>query len=334
MPTPPIGADVRLRRLAAVLLLAALGLVACGDGNGDRQAATTTTGVQETTQPTRQDPPEHWVGIDDSGRLVVVGSEDGEVERVLGEFDHPEECPASGEPGAGCEWVTEVALSPDSQDVYYETCCEPAPGTIYRVPIAGGDPDMITNGGFPAVDPDGERLATVELQWVAIHHLESERDPELFESSEMPGTLHGMTWSPDGERVAFTRFERTDRPGTLQILDIAEDDSLDDARAVDGSADEGSWTLPTFRSDGMVAVAEQELELPDGPTGSARILLIDPDSGEVANDFDPGGSVLSQHYDSAGENLIYVTDDGAVSWRDFDGEDSELTPDGYLAAAW
>ncbi len=306
-------------------LVMAIVLAACGGDDG-KSAATTTT----TTLVPR---PDRWVGITDDGRLVVVDAESGEHARVLGEFDHPDECPKAGEPAAGCRWVVEVALSPDGQQVYYETCCEPAPGVIHRVPIGGGEPEMVVFGAHPAVDAAGERLAVVELQWVTMHELGGERVVR-FRDDDSPAMLHGMTWSPDGEQLAFVAFDRNDEAGRLHVLDLNEADSLADAYAIGPPNGGRSWTLPTFRRDGALVVVEQELQVPNSPEGPARAVVVDPGSGEVRERFDRSGAVLSQHHDRSGTYLLYVLADGSVRWE-LDGADSGVLADGgYLAATW
>jgi len=325
----------RVRSLLGMLMLL---LAACGTGDGDGDApATPTIGATGTPTPDGSaQPPERWVGIDEGGRLVTVRTADGEVEQVLGRFDDPQDCPPPGEPAAGCRWVTNLALSPDGDHVYYETCCEPAPGTIYRVPAAGGESELVAHGAFPAVDPDGSRLAAVELQWIMVHELRrGNGQPQRLEAADAPPVaLHGMAWSPDGDRLAFTRFDRTDEPGHLQWIDVSAADGLGDAETVGAPADGASWTLPSFRSDGLLAVAEQELQPPDEPSGPATVLLVDPETGGTADSFDPGAAVLSLRFDTRGELLIYVTSDGQVRWRDLAGEDTTLKSGGYLAAAW
>lgn len=336
------SAAVAKARVWQVAARAGLGLViavvvaACGDDGERATTVTTTTSPSTTSTGEPQAPlprPGRWVGITDDGRLVAVNAESGEQAKVLGEFDHPDECPRAGEPAAGCQWVAEVAMSPDGQSVYYETCCEPAPGAIHRVPIDGGEPEMVAFGAHPAVDPAGQRLAAVELQWVTVHELGGD-DVLRFRDDDSPATLHGMTWSPDGAQLAFVAFDRTDEPGRLLVLDVHEADNLADARSIDRGDGGRSWTLPTFRRDGALVVVEQELELPDSPQGPARAVVVDPDSGEVRESFDRSGAVLSQDHDPSGTYLLYVLEDGSVRWE-FDGTDGGvLAAGGYLAATW
>lgn len=68
-----------------------------------------------------------------------------------------------GEPFAGGSFLGAIAVGPDRRSVYYERCCEPAPGMVFRVDVDGGEPQRVTDGAFPALSPDGSRLAVVEL---------------------------------------------------------------------------------------------------------------------------------------------------------------------------
>jgi len=329
-----------------VAVALAAGLVAAGCGAGQdptidlpstssptpstiAPAATSTT---TTAAPAVR--PATWVAIDRTGRLLVLSAETGEVQRVLGEFDHPTECPQGDEPAAGCEWVVEVALSPDGATVFYETCCEPAPGNVYRVPVTGGEPELVVHGGFPAVDPGGTRLAVVELQWVAVQPLAG-GPAERFADDEggATGFVHGMTWSPDGESIAFSVSDASAESLRLHVLRVGEASDFGDARPVPQPPAD-SWTLPAYRRDGLLFVAEQELLLDGRPTGPARGLVVDPRTGAVVEEFEYGGAVQSQHLDATGSHLLYTLHDGSVRWRSPDGASGVLAGDGYLAATW
>jgi hypothetical protein len=320
-----------VRRLVWAVV-AAVTLVACGaeqDPALDVPSSTTTS-----TMPAPDvDRPGRWVGIDDAGRLVVVSGA-ASVERVLGEFDHPTQCPEGDEPVAGCSWVVEVAVSPDGATVFYETCCEPAPGNVYRVPMAGGTPELVIHGGFPAPDPAGERLAVVELQWVTVQPLgggEARRFAD--EDGQVVEFVHGMSWSPDGLTLAFSVDDGLGAGLHVRRLQVEEATSFEDAlpvRQPPGS----SWTLPTYRYDGLLVVAEQDLAPADLPTSPARGLVVDPSTGTVVEEFDYGGPVRSQHMDAAGVHLLYTLADGSVRWRSAGAETGTLAPAGYLAAAW
>ena len=334
-----------MRHLAALAVVAIVTAGACGtdqdpalDVPDDRSTVssttTTTTAAAPTTIPATERP-ERWVGINDDGRLVVVATATGEVERVLGEFDHPTECPEGDEPVAGCQWVVEAAVTADGEQVYFETCCEPAPGVVYRVPIDGGEAVQITYGGYPAVDPAGERLAVVELQWVTVVPLTGgEQRSFRDDDGEVASFLQGMSWSPDGSTLAFSVHDEDGERMRLHLLDVATATSFDDARPVPQPPG-ASWTLPQYRADGKLIVAGQEPNLTGPPIpGPAAGLVVDPRTGSVEEEFDYGGRVASQHVDASGVHLLYTLEDGSVHWRSSGGETAALAPSGYVAAAW
>src|SRR3546814_56843 len=98
--------------------------------------------------------------------------------------------------------IDAVELSPDGEWIYFSTCCEPAVGTTYRVPIGGGEPERVGDGAYPRVSPDGRYLALGAGYVVSVVDLD--RPGTLPASYEVPSSGAGLVaWSPDGTQLAF-----------------------------------------------------------------------------------------------------------------------------------
>lgn len=149
--------------------------------------------------------PARWVGHDEEHRLVVVDTDSGEALRVLETFDDADVfTEETGEPLAAGSFLGDITVSPDGGTVYWERCCEPAPGVIFRAPVDGGEPEQVTLGAFPALSPDGSQLAVVELQWITVVDLAT-GDARRFTAGgdRGPSALANPAWSPDGATLAL-----------------------------------------------------------------------------------------------------------------------------------
>lgn len=112
------------------------GFVAFERADPHPATATTTTESSDrdesTTTVAPGNVPARWVGQDGDHRLVVVDTASGDVVRVLETFDDPDTfTEETGEPYAGGSFLGAIAVSPDGRTVYWERCCEPAPGVIF-----------------------------------------------------------------------------------------------------------------------------------------------------------------------------------------------------------
>jgi len=72
---------------------------------------------------------------------------------------------------------------------------------IWSVPFAGGTPRKLGEGDYPAVSPDGTKVAFIKdgAAWIAPMDA-SAAAKKLFHAR---GTTSALAWSPDGRRLAF-----------------------------------------------------------------------------------------------------------------------------------
>ena len=274
------------------------------------------------------------MGHDENQRLVVVDTASGQVLRVLAQFDDPDTfVEETGEPFAGGSFLGAFALSPDGRTVYWERCCEPAPGTVFRAPVEGGEPEQVVNGAYPAISPDGSRLAVVVLQWIAVVDLRTGESTRFAASEESsPAELTNITWSPDGRSVVFEQYGNAPGEGRVMVLDVDDAASLDDARSVVAANDDGTPMFPTFDGQGRLHVVRQQ-RLHAGVDGPAQALVVDPDTGTEVSRRPLATAVAHQGHDASGTYLIRTFVDGVVQYRTTGGEPVTLAG-GYRAGVW
>lgn len=279
---------------------------------------TATTVPDEATTtvapPVGVDPPARWIGRSVDGRLVAVDTATG-GEQTLATFDDPRV--PSSEP-AGGSYLGMVDLSPDGTTVYYETCCEPAVGQVYRVPVTGGEPELVTTGTHPAISPDGTKLAVVWLQGLKVRDLATGAETR-YEAATPPTMLSHPAWSPDGRSIAVERYDADVRVGRVVVLDLEDDTDLDAAREVVSAEADGTPRFPSFDAAGRVHVVRQGVDQEGGPLGPARIEVHSP---TVAGEISRRGldqPLRSQHHDPTGGFVLRVLADGTVEITDSQG---------------
>jgi hypothetical protein len=99
--------------------------------------------------------------------------------------------------------------------VYFSTCCEPAVGRTFRIPVTGGEPTEIGQGAYPRVSPDGRHLATSGCQLVFVSDADG-TDSTYLELDECVGA---MAWSPDGRQLAATTTTGPDYAPQVLLFD-------------------------------------------------------------------------------------------------------------------
>lgn len=310
-------------------------------------SAPTTTESPETTTSTSQpigydgiqlpprstEPPAQFVSVTADGRLVVVETATGRELRQLTASGDPTAAPPEHGPGANV--IDSVALSPDGSTVWYSECCEPAGGSLFRVPIDGSaPPTRVADGYDPALPASSRWVSAVSTYGVLV--VDAEEGPSrTWWHEEASGEHQEAAWSLDGERLAV----RIGMPegGDLLIVDPATFGPVEDG--VTPASDpplvviEGAWRLPAFSRDGRILAAQ----LTNG-TWSPR--LLDPNTGtDEPAPFEYALPVPLDHdYDPTGEWLLVLetTEDtgaGTARWIGPDGS-TEQVAGSYRAVSW
>jgi hypothetical protein len=224
---------------AAVLLVVGLGaLLLPGDG-GDEQVdvadgsdpgPTQTTEAPSTTAPDTtgttggpRDPaelpprPDVLVGVTEDGRLVVIDVDTGEELRELWALADPT-APLPDDAEIAPNHIAGVALHPNGRDVFVETCCEPAGGSIFTLAIDGstGEPTRPTHSGYGMdVSADGRWLAAMSTNLLLLQDLEGD-DTRSFDLGEEGFEYARVAVNDDGTEVTAERvLDRDDEFRTL-----------------------------------------------------------------------------------------------------------------------
>lgn len=198
---------------------------------------------------------------------------------------------------------------------------------MFRLDVRGGAEGRVAHGYHPSVSPDGRFLAFSTYNGLAVVDLASGSRHDVAGGEDYVAGGTRVAWSPDASMLAV---ERTtwQTPSTILVLP-ADARSFSEGRVL-RSPDGRGWTLPAFRSDGRLVVAEQCCW--PQPAGPARGVVVDPATGAEVTSFPYEGAVLDQAYDDSGTWLLYVTSDRALRWRGGGGEG--LVGRGFRSSDW
>ena len=122
-----------------------------------------------------------------------------------------------------------VAVSPDSNSVYYSVTENKAQEILYRLPISGGTPRKITENlaSTATFSPDGKRIAFVrdtpdKMRRLIIAADDGSSEKEIYAVSDNHRLIEPR-WSPNGEKFAFVASDVTDKGRVWGIYEISAD---------------------------------------------------------------------------------------------------------------
>jgi hypothetical protein len=226
-----------------------------------------------------------------------------------------------------------VVVAPDGQTVWFSTCCEPAGGSLFRVPIDGSAPEVRVFDAYdPAMAASTRFVAGVSSPGVLVHDLVGDTS-RMWWDDRWSGDYQEVAWSPDGRRMAL----RVHLDGQLLLLDTRHfafldaepaDTSPDEPRVVDGSG----WSQPAFARDGTLTAAHTD----DGAHWTRRTL--EWSTGNTLSEVPLPSEPLSQSYDRTGEWLLTILKDpgdagGHAVWNGPDGLTGTI-PGTYRVIGW
>ena len=309
------------RRVPWLLAVAALAvLVACGDDDDSSVDAsddttTTTTLTEQTTTTTTPAPtgerPTQAVAVTPQGHVVVLDTATGDVIRDLGGYDDPTD-PAVAEREGGPYSITRVALHPNGRDVYLETCCEPAAGSIVRVPIDGSDPieggnlEPVAYGYGIDISADGQWLASVNEQGVTLTNLDT-GDQIVSGESASPSDLVRAAVNHDGTEVTVERALEYDEDNDPFYVMRSE--------------------LITFRREGDALVQGETTG------GDVRLLPVYANGGTELVTKAARDSVIDLTVDATGKWFLATPFEMPLRGYSEAADEQEI-PGSYLAADW
>lgn len=329
--------------LASAACLAAVVAVARGplgeeDGSGEIDVIDEPTTVETTVPdlgpdaivnqpgpaPRRTTPPEQVVVVTEDGQLAVIDTATGEQVRVLADVP------------AHLDSILNVALSPDEQTVWFDTCCT-AGGELYSVPIDGSSPpERWEDARAPAFASSDRWTAMLDGELGVVLADRTGDWGRYWDHGQWSGQYQELAWSFDGRRVVVRTGAET---GQLLVLDAAVMGGIEASDAVLHDHQNpvvlpgGAWKLPTFRRDGRLVAAQTTDQAWTG-----RVLDLDSASVITDETFELDGEPLSLDHDQSGEWLLTLVREpgdaaGTLRWLGPDGQ-TDVIPGNYYSADW
>ena len=233
------------------------------------------------------------------------------------------------------EGTAPVSVTPDGDAVYLsriETGCWT---DVVRVPLDGGREEVLGAGEWPAVSPDGARLAYLRGDPCRIDELRLWiRDlatGEEWPAAEAPDgqRFHGApAWDPQGVTVAVATQPvgpYGDPTGASHVLTAFASGPPPTAhpgpfllRPDDHTI---GWTAPTYAGEDLLVI-EHCCDIGTGhPVERSRVLAVDPGTGQVRRTIlDTAGWLTWLEADAAGSEVLLVVTtphvDGVSGQRD------------------
>ena len=282
--------------LAAALVVLAAG---CSD-DADPSSA-----PRERSSPSAStDGPAPSLSAVGSGLVVAtIGSEVVEIDPRTGDKRRLVEV-TDGHP-------TLVALGGDGATVYFVrehggfAACDRM--EVVAVPRAGGEERVLVDVkgyvGSLAVSSDGEQLAYYNSPGcdaggqVVVRSVDGD-DERSIDTSQGPGTVTALAFSPDGERLALGGVEST------VVLDPATADRGTDGVTTKAPAGQ-SWVAPQFLADGRLLVAQRAASVDATPF--TALVEVDPETGSASGSPRPlPADVDDLDADAAGTGVLLL----------------------------
>jgi Tol biopolymer transport system component len=152
--------------------------------------------------------------ISADGRDVAYVTPDGLFIRSIASGDLRR---LSSEPAEGVAWSPDRAhLAVSTGSVYLPDLRD----GIFAVDLATGARRRLATGVQPTFSPDSAELAYVGDRAVQVMRADGSRARRVVELGDA-GAM-GLTWSPDGRRLAFGRIDLARRVTALTLVDVAD----------------------------------------------------------------------------------------------------------------
>lgn len=333
--------------IVAFVAIASLLLSRGGDRDSPVIADGPTTSAQEASTTTRPevatnavDPrdaagprPEQMVATTEDGRLVVLDVATGNEVRELARAGT-----ASDYDNAGSEsFIDAVEVDPAGSTVYFSTCCEPAPGAMFRVPLDGSEEPvrLALDGAYPDVR-SGAPEHIVVTNTIGVYMYELPVGPLEDPVGSSGGARELAEASGNGSQpfwlgptsLAFQRFD----PDQGSSIAVVSDIDTKAPTVTDLSTESGiGWEHPVGTAAAII-VAEQCCAPEYGDRATGRV--VDPATGAVLESFELEGPVAD--LDLSDNWLLITYTDGEIVQVDLSSQALTAEPlaSGVDNAAW
>lgn len=171
--------------------------------------------------------------------------------------------------------LTTPIFAPDGASVLYTRSDDDSYSTLWRIPLAGGDPHLIEKGkgisSSPSMSPDGRRIAfmTDRVGHNEVYIIDADgANPTWI--TQIAGDLNESSyrgepdWSPDGITVAF----QSRLAGSFQIMTVNLRDNM-----ATRLTDVGENQSPSWAPDG------RHIVFTSNRSGSDQLWILDTRSG-------------------------------------------------------
>jgi Tol biopolymer transport system component len=235
-----------------------------------------------------------YPAVSPDGREIAFLSRSGDVARLLA-------IPSRGGPARTVATFPNQNSGPmrpswtrDGRWIYFSTQGPASWGNIWRVPAGGGEREIIQQGTFRGLSPDGRYMAyfpnrmayAVEGAPLAIATLDGTEVARI----SMPRSAYWPSWSASGHRILVPRL---DLPEGTFTIDLAS------GRATSLTPWSSYLHRPIFSPDGRRIAAVRRGEGPN------RVVLLDP-SGRVLREFASAAVQSTLEWSPDGSRLAYL----------------------------
>lgn len=217
------------------------------------------------------------------------------------------------------EGTAALSVDPAGEAVYLSRAATACRAELVRIPLDGGEEEILGHGAWPAVSPDGGRLAFLRGEHCSgqdsvlwLRDLNTGEEWPVPEGEE-PGLFGPPAWSPDGRSLAVASGSadpETAAQVSAAVILLMDVDSDNEITAL------GPWTLPWAApawAGSDLLVVELCCDVIDGypDEDSSRVLAVDPQTGEVRRTIlETAGLVTSLETDAAGKQALIVATTG------------------------
>lgn len=262
-------------------------------------------GPDRSTRGTRAvAPPETFFAVRRLGtEIVEVESVSGQVRRTIVDLGHedPEVVASTG------GLIDRLDLAADGRVLYYSRYTRGS-GSVYRLSLPDGNPEMVSEGHGASVSPDARRLAFIRGPDLLIRDLASGEE-RVF--NRLVGELGGVqaAWAKDSRRLAV-EISGAD-VSVVNIVDTETGESVD-LQPEGEAAIEYRVISPRYRpSDGMLGVVCcHNGEIVEGePPHSMNLVLHDPTTGAEQSRMTLSVPARDTDWDASGSHLLFTDGD-------------------------